>query len=155
MDVKRPSWTPPGIAFPFIWLTITALRATAAQMAYAGSLRNPALDALVLHFCIGDTWNCITNVERRLGVSAVGCFAVWGSVFRAVKAFGCVGGAQGRVRPRAVFRLDLGGVRAHGVDLEPQRPTAGLPGRGRRRQRGPAPEATCSRWRRRAVRGGK
>ena len=38
MDVKRPSWTPPGIAFPFIWLTITALRATAAQMAYAGSL---------------------------------------------------------------------------------------------------------------------
>ena len=88
MDVKRPSWTPPGIAFPFIWLTITALRATAAQMAYAGSLRNPALDALVLHFCIGDTWNCITNVERRLGVSAVGCFAVWGSVFRAVKAFG-------------------------------------------------------------------
>ena len=49
VDVKRPSWTPPGIAFPFIWLTITALRATAAQMAYAGSLRAPALDALVLH----------------------------------------------------------------------------------------------------------
>ena len=88
VDVKRPSWTPPGIAFPFIWLTITALRATAAQMAYAGSLRAPALDALVLHLCVGDTWNCITNVERRLGVSAVGCFAVWGSVFRAVKAFG-------------------------------------------------------------------
>ena len=88
VDVKRPSWTPPGIAFPFIWLTITALRATAAQMAYAGSLRAPALDALVLHLCIGDTWNCITNVERRLGVSAIGCFAVWGSVFRAVKAFG-------------------------------------------------------------------
>ena len=87
-ETIRPSWTPPGIAFPFIWLTITALRATAAQMAYAGSLRNPALDALVLHLCIGDTWNCITNVERRLGVSAVGCFAVWGSVFRAVKAFG-------------------------------------------------------------------
>ena len=42
----------------------------------------------MLHLCIGDTWNCITNVERRLGVSAVGCFAVWGSVFRAVKAFG-------------------------------------------------------------------
>ena len=35
----------------------------------------------------GDTWNCITNVERRLGVSMVGCLAVWGSVFRAVRAF--------------------------------------------------------------------
>ena len=57
-------------------------------MAYSGTVRAPALDALVLHLCIGDTWNCITNVERRLGVSAVGCFAVWGSVFRAVKAFG-------------------------------------------------------------------
>ena len=86
-DVKRPAWTPPGVAFPFIWLTITGLRAYAAQIAYAGALRAPALDALVLHLCIGDTWNCITNVERRLGVSAVGCLAVWGSVFRAVRAF--------------------------------------------------------------------
>jgi len=87
MDVKRPSWTPPGIAFPFIWLTITALRATAATMVYAGALRSAPLEALMLHLCIGDTWNTVTNVEKRLGVSAIGCLAVWGSVLRAVQLF--------------------------------------------------------------------
>ena len=86
-DVVRPKWTPPGIAFPFIWLTITALRATAAALAYGGTLRAAPLEALVLHLCVGDTWNTITNVERRLGVSAVGCLAVWASVLAACRAF--------------------------------------------------------------------
>ena len=86
-EVKRPAWTPPGIAFPFIWLTITALRATAATMVYAGALRSAPLEALMLHLCIGDTWNTVTNVEKRLGVSAIGCLAVWGSVLRAVQLF--------------------------------------------------------------------
>lgn len=86
-DVKRPGWTPPGVAFPIIWLTITGLRATAAAMAYAGSLRAPALSALLLHLCVGDTWNTVTNVERRLGVSAVGVAAVWYSCLNAVRAF--------------------------------------------------------------------
>ena len=101
-------------------------------------LRNPALDALVLHLCIGDTWNCITNVERRLGVSAVGCFAVWGSV----------SGRQGarRVeRPKAAYVLapsfawiSVACVLTASIwNLNGR--TAGLPGGGRRRQRGLAP----------------
>ena len=45
VDVRRPKWTPPGIAFPFIWLTITGLRATAAALAYRGNLRSEALEA--------------------------------------------------------------------------------------------------------------
>ena len=90
-QVKRPSWTPPGIAFPFIWLTISALRAASTTLIWRAcgkSLVCTPILFLIAHLCIGDTWNCITNVERRLGVSAIGCFAVWGSVFRAVKAFG-------------------------------------------------------------------
>lgn len=88
-DVKRPFWTPPGVVFPIVWLTITVLRAVSAAFVYAadGSLISPALRALLLHLCVGDTWNTITNVEKRLGVSALGCLVVWGSLLRAVFAF--------------------------------------------------------------------
>ena len=33
-DTIRPWWTPPGIAFPFIWLTITALRAVSSMLVF-------------------------------------------------------------------------------------------------------------------------
>ena len=85
-DVKRPSWTPPGIAFPFIWLTITGLRGVSSALVYrqTGTLVCSALQAMVLHLCVGDTWNCITNVEKRLGVSASGVLLVWATVWSAV-----------------------------------------------------------------------
>ena len=50
-------------------------------------LAAPPLRAQVLHLCIGDTWNTVTNIERRLGVSALGCVAVWASVLRAIATF--------------------------------------------------------------------
>jgi tryptophan-rich sensory protein len=87
VDVKRPSWTPPGIAFPIIWSTISLLRATSALLSWRAcgrSLFCAPLLALALHLSVGDTWNCVTNVERRLGTSALGVLAVWGSVIAAV-----------------------------------------------------------------------
>lgn len=89
-DIKRPGWTPPGIAFPFIWLTITGLRASSALVVWRATGRTltaAPLLALVGHLAVGDTWNCVTNVERRLGVSAVGVIFVWASVLNAVLAF--------------------------------------------------------------------
>jgi len=89
-DIKRPSWTPPGIAFPFIWLAITGLRATSATIVWrAGgrALCTAPLLTLVAHLCVGDTWNCVTNAERRLGVSAVGVIAVLASIYKAVYTF--------------------------------------------------------------------
>lgn len=88
-DVKRPSWTPPGVAFPIIWLSITVLRAVSASLVYSetGSLISPPLRAFLLHLCVGDTWNTITNVEKRLGVSALASSLVWASVVNAVIAF--------------------------------------------------------------------
>mmetsp|Transcript_67224 Transcript_67224/g.115435 ORF Transcript_67224/g.115435 Transcript_67224/m.115435 type:complete len:418 (+) Transcript_67224:104-1357(+) len=93
-DVKRPDWTPPGVAFPIIWLTITVLRAVSARMVYVASAAESSrrlacgpLFGLMLHLCVGDTWNTITNVEQRLGVSAVACGAVALSVYSAVWGF--------------------------------------------------------------------
>ena len=41
-EVKRPSWTPPGIAFPFIWLTISMLRAASTALIYRSTGRTLA-----------------------------------------------------------------------------------------------------------------
>jgi tryptophan-rich sensory protein len=90
LDTKRPSWTPPGIAFPIIWSTITLLRSISATMVYRANGRvlcsTPIL-ALMLHLVCGDTWNSITNVERRLGVSFAAVFTVLASVCYAVFQF--------------------------------------------------------------------
>ena len=42
---------------------------------------------MALHLSVGDTWNCVTNVEQRKGVSALGVLVVWASVVAAVKAY--------------------------------------------------------------------
>jgi tryptophan-rich sensory protein len=95
-DIKRPGWTPPGIAFPIIWLSITVLRAISSTMIVAalreggeGLFSRPIL-ALMLHLVFGDTWNSITNVERRLGVSFLAVFSVLASVCYAVFEFSLV-----------------------------------------------------------------
>ena len=89
-EVMRPKWTPPGIAFPFIWITISFLRAASSTLVWRAcgkTLCSAPLLLLVLHLCIGDTWNCVTNVEQRLGTSALGVLAVLASVYAAVGVY--------------------------------------------------------------------
>jgi len=89
-EVKRPSWTPPGIAFPFIWSTISLLRAFSSLVVWRATgktLFAAPLLVLVLHLCVGDTWNCVTNVERRLGTSSVGVLVVLASVYAVVGTY--------------------------------------------------------------------
>lgn len=54
----RPWFQPPPLAFPIIWTNIAILRAISSTMVYnvVGTLLNPAIFALMLHLCIGDTW---------------------------------------------------------------------------------------------------
>ena len=104
MDIKRPAWTPPGIAFPFIWLTITGLRAVSSAMVYDGALARAPLLLMALHLAVGDVWNTITNIERRLGVSAAGCVLVWASVVGVVLQYSRVSKAAGLIlAPSAVW----------------------------------------------------
>jgi hypothetical protein len=52
-----PSWTPPGVIFPIMWLLIIGpIRAASSVMVYqaAGTYANPAILSLMLHLCIGD-----------------------------------------------------------------------------------------------------
>ncbi len=106
-DVKRPWWTPPGIAFPFIWITIAVLRSWSSLLVWRASGRvlcSWPLLALVAHLCVGDTWNCVANVEKRLGTSALGVVAVLASAYYAVAQYAaCVPKAGYVLAPMAVW----------------------------------------------------
>lgn len=95
-DRAMPSWTPPGVTFPIMWVLVVApLRAFAASLVYEAStgrlneahLDDPVLLWLVLHLCIGDTWNTVNNVERRTGAAVPGVTLVWLSTLFAAKQF--------------------------------------------------------------------
>ena len=83
---KRPSWMPPPLAFPVIWSSIALLRAfsSVAVFTVTGTLNHPAIFAMLAHLSIGDTWNSINNVEKRLGVACVGVSVVLLSVYNVV-----------------------------------------------------------------------
>ena len=80
-DRLKPSWTPPPLAFPFIWSTIALLRTISTVMIFqtTGTLLCKPIYAMMAHLSIGDTWNTINNVEKRLGTAVLGVAFVWAS----------------------------------------------------------------------------
>lgn len=99
-DRKRPSWQPPPIAFPIIWSTIALLRTVSSVFVWqtTGTLFCLPLLTMALHLSLGDTWNTINNVEKRLGTAVVGVSFVLFSVYLTAYLYW-------RVRPLAGFVL--------------------------------------------------
>jgi len=103
MIVKRPWWTPPRIAFPFIWCTIAVLRSASSTMVWEACGRDLVVGPLfmmMLHLSIGDLWNYVSaaaprgwardrtdpltkinNKEKLMGVSVPGVFVVVAGVY--------------------------------------------------------------------------
>jgi benzodiazapine receptor len=79
---KMPTWTPPGIVFPIVWLLIIGpLRAVSSSIIYkmnGGVYADMnTIGWLMVHLSIGDVWNTINNIERRYGTSVLGVLGVW------------------------------------------------------------------------------
>jgi len=106
-DRKFPSWMPPGIVFPIVWSTIAILRSVSACMIWESQgyvLCEFPLLLLALHLCIGDTWNHINNVEKRLGVAVIGVVSVWISIVATVYGFYMLDATAGLVLlPSAIW----------------------------------------------------
>lgn len=83
-DRVMPSWTPPGVFFPILWILINnPLRAYSSLLIYEANghvLCDPTILCLMWHLTCGDVWNTINNTERRMGASVVGVGTVWLSV---------------------------------------------------------------------------
>lgn len=82
-DRVMPSWTPPGVVFPIMWILIIGpIRAYSSGLVFEemGTFFNPALLSLMFHLTCGDIWNTINNTEKRYGASVVGVTGVVASV---------------------------------------------------------------------------
>jgi benzodiazapine receptor len=95
-----PSWTPPGVVFPIMWLLIIGpMRAASSVLVYqsAGTYANTAILSLMLHLSIGDVWNTINNTERRYGAAVTGVGAVLVSAASAAYQYSLVDAVAGKV----------------------------------------------------------
>ncbi|KAL3800874.1 hypothetical protein ACHAWO_008824 [Cyclotella atomus] len=85
-DRVMPSWTPPGVVFPIMWLLIIGpLRAYSSALVARAANRFlcwPIL-AFVTHLTIGDVWNTVNNTERRYGAAVVGVLMALASAVNA------------------------------------------------------------------------
>jgi len=90
-DRVMPSWTPPGVVFPIMWLLIIGpIRAYSSTLiieANAGVFFTPATMALIFHLTIGDIWNTINNTEKRYGAAVIGVVTVVISAFYASQQY--------------------------------------------------------------------
>mmetsp|Transcript_23172 Transcript_23172/g.49574 ORF Transcript_23172/g.49574 Transcript_23172/m.49574 type:complete len:317 (-) Transcript_23172:182-1132(-) len=78
-DRVMPSWTPPGVVFPIMWLLIIGpIRAysSALVVSSTGSFLTLPTMAFILHLAVGDVWNTINNTEKRYGAAVVGVLCV-------------------------------------------------------------------------------
>ncbi|MBD2340294.1 TspO/MBR family protein [Calothrix sp. FACHB-156] len=71
-QIIRPRWAPPPLVFPIVWMIIAVLRVISSvliwQQANHQFLLLPFI-LFVVHLALGDTWNTIFTVERRLGAA--------------------------------------------------------------------------------------
>lgn len=71
-QVIRPRWSPPPLVFPIVWMIIAVLRVISSVLVWQAmnhQLLVLPLILFVIHLALGDTWNTIFTVERRLGAA--------------------------------------------------------------------------------------
>ncbi|MBD2593775.1 TspO/MBR family protein [Nostoc spongiaeforme FACHB-130] len=71
-QVIRPKWAPPPLAFPIVWMIIAVLRVISSVLIWQQMNHQFLVLPLILfvvHLALGDTWNTIFTVERRLGAA--------------------------------------------------------------------------------------
>ena len=71
-SLQRPSWAPPPLAFPIVWMSIAVLRVVSAYLVWSAlgqTFLSWPLVLYVVHLSLGDTWNTIFTVEGRLGAA--------------------------------------------------------------------------------------
>jgi tryptophan-rich sensory protein len=89
-DRAMPSWTPPGVVFPIMWILIIGpLRAYSSALVVetTGHFCDPAVLAFLFHLSVGDVWNTINNTEKRYGASVTGVLCVLASLLNAASQY--------------------------------------------------------------------
>jgi tryptophan-rich sensory protein len=109
-DRVMPSWTPPGIIFPIMWILIIGpLRAysSALVVSDAGHFFSIPTMAFLLHLSVGDVWNTINNTEKRYGASVTGVLSVVASLLNAAYQYYTVEPLAGKLLGLTVVWLSV------------------------------------------------
>jgi tryptophan-rich sensory protein len=109
-DRVMPSWTPPGVIFPVMWLLVIGpLRAYSSALVYetTGHFMNPAILAFLFHLSVGDVWNTINNTEKRYGASVTGVLCVVASLLSAAYQYHSVDPMAGNLLGLTVIWLSV------------------------------------------------
>lgn len=99
-DRVMPSWTPPGVIFPIMWvLIIGPIRAYSAAVVVSttGTFFSLPIMAFILHLTIGDVWNTINNTEKRYGAAVIGVLCVVLSAANAAYQYSTVDPVAGQL----------------------------------------------------------
>lgn len=99
-DRVMPSWTPPGVIFPIMWvLIIGPIRAYSAALVVSttGTFFSLPIMAFMLHLTIGDVWNTINNTEKRYGAAVIGVLCVVLSAANAAYQYSTVDPMAGKL----------------------------------------------------------
>ena len=112
-DRNQPSWTPPGVVFPIMWLLIIGpLRATSSMMIInelGGYLTLPLM-SFMLHLSCGDIWNTINNTEKRYGTAVLGIGTVYLSALHAAWRYYQVNPMAGELLGATAIWLTIAGT---------------------------------------------
>lgn len=109
-DRIQPSWTPPGVVFPIMWLLIIGpLRATSSTMIInsLGSYFTLPFMSFMAHLTCGDIWNTINNTEKRYGTSALGIVFVYVSALHAAWQYYQVNALAGKLLGATAIWLSI------------------------------------------------
>jgi tryptophan-rich sensory protein len=71
-QIIRPRWAPPPLVFPIVWMIIAVLRVISSVLVWQAMNHQFLVLPLILylvHLALGNTWNTIFTVERRLGAA--------------------------------------------------------------------------------------
>jgi tryptophan-rich sensory protein len=99
-DRVMPSWTPPGVIFPIMWLLIIGpIRAytSAIVVTTTGSFFTIPTMAFILHLTVGDVWNTVNNTEKRYGASVIGVLCVVLSAINAAYQYSTIDMMAGKL----------------------------------------------------------
>jgi tryptophan-rich sensory protein len=127
VEINRPTWTPPGVFFPIMWvLVIGPIRAYSSSLVYeaTGTYADIAILSFLLHLSIGDIWNTVNNVEKRIGAAASGVFFVIFSAANAAYQYNEVDPTAGRLLGLTLLWLCTAGALVNSIrQLNPDKVT--------------------------------
>jgi translocator protein len=76
-ELRKPSWTPPGWAFPVVWLVLYIMIAIAGWRVWSAAGWSWALLAWGVQLLLNAAWSWIMFGRRNIGLALVDALGMW------------------------------------------------------------------------------